>query len=99
MTIKKISELIINSDKPHSALITKSEKSKLIAIGLGKNVVLSDHKAPGPTTLIVVQGIIEYKTAEYSRILNQFDEFIIPHDELHSARGIEASIFLLSVNN
>ncbi len=99
MTIKKIILAIENANKPITALLSKGTKSKLIAIGIGKGILLKEHKAPGPTKLIVLRGKIEYRTEDSSRIFSELDEFQIPLEEVHSVLGKENSVFLLSVNN
>jgi len=98
MTIKTIISQIQYADKPITALLSKGTNSKLIAIGLGKGVLLKAHKAPGPTKLIVLKGKIEYQSEGSSRKFSALDEFQIPLEEVHSVLGIENSVFLLSVN-
>jgi len=99
MSIKEIKEQIKNSQKPVVSIIAKGNNSKLIAIGLGKGVLLKEHTAPGPTKMIILKGQIEYKAIHQSKLLSALDEYQIPMDELHSVVGVEESIFLLSVNN
>jgi len=98
MSIKDIYERAKSSEKTVSGLVTKGEKSSLIAIGLGKGVVLKEHTAPGPTKLIVLQGAIEYSSERGVQNLNTLDEFVIPLEERHSVKGLDHSVFLLSVN-
>ena len=60
-------------------------------------MVLKNHKAPGRKKLLVLHGTIEYKTGERSVILNKFDEFDIPLDEIHQVTGMEEAVFMLLV--
>jgi len=99
MTIKEIQEQIKTATKPVVSLLTKGTQSKLIAIGLGKGVELKKHKAPGPTRIIMLQGELEYKTTDKIVSLAAMDEYQIPLEEIHSVKGKEAAVFLLSVNN
>lgn len=99
MTIKEIRAQIKTAKSPVVSLLTKGSQSKLIAIGLGKGVELTEHKAPGPTRIIILEGIIEYRTTEGTKLFTAMAEYQIPIDEIHSVIGKEHSIFLLSVNN
>ena len=99
MDIKEIYERAKTSPKTISSLVTKGEKSSLIAIALGKDVVLKKHTAPGPTKLIVMKGKIEYISETGVKRLEALDEHIIPLEEIHSVKALDHSVFLLSVNN
>lgn len=99
MSIKEISELIKIATKPIISILSKGQNSKLIAVGLSKGTFLKEHKAPGPTRMIILEGKIEYKSAHRVEVFTSFDEFQIPLGELHAVTGLEESIFLLSVHN
>jgi len=99
MTIKEIIFEIENSNKPITTILSKGTSSKLIAVGLAKGVIMKKHKAPGHTRMIVLKGQIEYKTQHTAFKLSAFDEHQIPLEEIHSVKGNEDSVFLLSVNN
>lgn len=75
----------------------KSDNTKLIAIGLNTGIVLEKHKAPGRTKLIVIQGKIKYITENEILILDQFQTYDIPLEEIHSVTTDTPSIFLLLV--
>jgi len=98
MTIKEIIKEIDHTSKPITTVISKSDCSKLIAIGLGKGVLLKKHKAPGQTKLIVIKGQIEYRVEEHVRLFSALDEYQIPLEEVHSVLGIDDCVFLLSIN-
>jgi len=98
MSIKEIIEKLKTEDRPVISVLAKGSQSKLIAVGLGKNVQLKEHKAPGPTIMVILMGQVEYKTSKYSKTLSVTDEFQIPMEEVHAVAGIEDSVFLLSVN-
>jgi len=99
MTIKEIKAEIKTATKPVVSVLTKGSQSKLIAIGLGKGISLREHKAPGPTRIVMLLGAIEYKTSDAVKTFNALDEYQIPMDEIHAVTGIEDAIFLLSVNH
>ena len=88
---------ISNSSKPVVRIIRKTDTFKVIAIGLNKGVALKNHKAPGRTKLLVLNGSITYQAAEKEMVLSQFDEFEIPLGELHQVTGNEISVIMLVV--
>lgn len=97
--LKDILEKLPHSDKPLTTLLLKNENTKVIAVGLKKGVVLNNHKAPGTTKLIVVKGEVKYTTAHKEIVLQLFDEYDIPLEEIHRVEGLQDSLFLLLVNN
>jgi len=99
MDIKSILEKTKVEDKPIVSVLSKGSNSRLIAIGLGDGVVLKEHKAPGPTRMIVLKGELEYRAQGEVKVLSELDEFDIPLKEIHSVTGRGQTVFLLSVNN
>lgn len=85
------------TDKPSVAIIEKTEKHKYFAVALGQNAVLSKHKAPVPSTLVVLKGEINFKFSDRAYHLKTFDTFNIPVDEEHEVEGLTAeNLFLVS---
>ncbi len=88
--------LDFNSEKPSVSVIRSSEKSKVIAIGLAKNVLLKEHKTLLPTLLLCIQGRIEFSIHDQVLTLSALEDYEIPINELHKVRGLdEKNIFLL----
>lgn len=97
--LKDLIEKLPHSDKPLTTILLKNENTKVIAVGLKKGVMLNDHKAPGATKLIVVKGEIKYTTAHKEIVLQLFDEYDIPLEEIHRVEGLQDSVFMLLVDN
>ncbi len=92
-----ILEEIKNSSKPVTKIIRKTADFKVFAIGLNTGVALKNHKAPGRTKLIVIEGRIDYNTSNKTITLHKFDEFEIPLKETHEVTAHEPSVFILVV--
>jgi len=99
MTIKEIFEKTKSANKPVTQLLSKGSNSKLIGIGLRKDVVLKEHKAPGPTTMVILKGQLEYTTKESVKNFYELNEYQIPLEEIHSVKGVEDCVFLLFIQD
>ncbi len=90
------SGLKFNSEKPAILSVISSEKLNLKAVGLKKGQVMSKHKAGLRTTLIVLEGKIEFSIGNEKFVLNKLDAYEIPVNVEHEIRAIEQSIFSLT---
>lgn len=92
-----LENITYQNDKPSVAIIEKTEKHKYFAVALGQNAVLSKHKAPVPSTLVVMKGEISFKFIDRSYHLKAYDTFEIPVDEEHEVEGLTSeNLFLVS---
>ena len=86
-----------NNEKPSVFHLKKSDKIKYFAVALGKGAILKKHVAPVPSTLLVLQGEINFVIGEKNIKLNQFDVFEIPVNEEHEVHGIsDENIFTVT---
>jgi len=84
-----LKNLPFNNEKP--------DKINVLAIGLKKDQVLSEHKTGLPTLLTVVRGSIDFKIQEEVIHLEELDTFQIPVNKLHEAVGKEEeNVFTLT---
>lgn len=90
------SGLKFNSEKPAILSVISSEKLNLKAVGLKQGQVMSKHKAGLRTTLIVLEGKIEFSIGNEKFVLNKLDAYEIPVNVEHEIRAIEQSIFSLT---
>lgn len=97
MNLAELATNLPSATKPLSAIVNKSENTKLIAIGLNQDVRLSEHKAPGKTKLIVIQGQIRYLAEGKNITLDTYETYDIPLEETHAVETDEPSIFMLSI--
>lgn len=96
--IQEIKKELPESTKPIMKVILKNEKTKIIGVGLKKDVEIAHHKAPSYTKILVIQGAINYISEERNITLKHLDEFDIPLDETHKVIGLDDAIFLLIIH-
>lgn len=98
MEIREIIEKIKTATKPVSSVLSKTDTTTILAIGLGKEVLLKEHKAPGTATILVIKGTIVYQSQEQHTELGIYDSFKIPPEEIHSVVAMEEAVFLIIIN-
>lgn len=95
MIIKEILAELETKNHPVAKALYKSDAFKVLAIAFKKDMVLKEHKAHLPSKLIIMQGAVMYKNMDMERFLHQYDEHIIPADEIHFVEAIEDSLCML----
>lgn len=98
MEIREIIEKIKTATKPVSSVLSKTDTTTILAIGLGKDVLLKEHKAPGNATILVIKGCIIYQSQEQHTELETYNSFKIPLEEVHSVVAKEEAVFLVIIN-
>ncbi len=94
--IKNIKQsLKFSNEKPAVLSMINSEKINLKAVGLKKGQIMSKHKAPLKSLVIVLEGKIEMTMDGQKKEYLKLDTFEIPANVEHELRGIEQSIFSL----
>ena len=90
-------ELELNTENPAVLSIKKTEKSQMIAIGLGKGAILKKHKTGVSTNLVVIKGAIEFHINDEKLNFNAGDVHEIPVEMEHEVVGLEQeNIFILT---
>ena len=82
-------------DHPVAKALYKSDAFKVLAIAFKKGMVLKEHKANLPSKLITMQGAVMYKNNDIERFLHQYDEHVIPAEEIHFVEAVEDSLCML----
>lgn len=95
MIISSIQKEVGSSSHPVAKAVHKTLNAKAICIGFTKGMELKEHKAHMPTTLLVLNGSINYKEGEKELNLNQFQEYEIPVEVSHAVYALEDSLILL----
>nr|WP_067054047.1 hypothetical protein [Mucilaginibacter sp. L294] len=95
MIIKNILNELITSARPVARVIKSNSHFKSLVIGLKTDTIWTDHKAPLPTTLLVIEGSVIYKETNRQVILHKHDNFDIPVDITHSLYAVDDSICIL----
>jgi quercetin dioxygenase-like cupin family protein len=92
-----IKDMNFKSDKPNVKIILRSDHLKVVAIGLGKNVELKQHKTSVSTLLTVLKGKINFYINDEVIVLNKFETFSIPVEVIHHVFGIKSkNLFTLT---
>ena len=95
-SIKNIKQsLKFNDEKPAILSVINSKKINVKAVGLKKGQIMSKHKAPLKSLVIVLEGKIEMTMDGQKKEYAKLDTFEIPANVEHELRGIEQSVFSL----
>lgn len=93
--IQDIAIALSSSTAPITKAYYENDKTKIIAIGLKKDVVLAKHTAPSKAQILIIQGAVTFRTATFSKSINTYETFEIPLEVVHEVIGDTDSIFLL----
>lgn len=96
MLIKDILTELETATHPLAKALHKGEHFKILVIGFKNGMVLKEHKAHMPSKLTVMDGTVEYRQGEEIVVLNKYDSFDIPVEEVHSVWAKEDSLCLLT---
>lgn len=92
-----LKELQLNTEKPAVLSLKKTERSQMIAIGLGKGAVLKKHKTGVSTNLIVMKGSIDFIINDETLNFTEGEVYEIPIDVEHEVVGIDdENIFIVT---
>jgi quercetin dioxygenase-like cupin family protein len=90
------------NDKGHNALtLVKSKQLRLVLVCLQKGAKLDEHTAPGPFTLTVLEGRINF-TLNLDGVANPTELsagqlLVLEEPHRHAVEAVEASAFLLTI--
>lgn len=96
MVIKEILEELETKNHPVAKALHVGKDFKVLIIAFKKAMVLKEHKTSLNTKLTVLNGRVTYDNGTKKVILNQYDEYIIPIDEVHSVTAIDDALCLLT---
>ncbi|SFA92520.1 hypothetical protein SAMN05660845_1010 [Flavobacterium swingsii] len=95
MAIKEaIAELELKGD-PVAKLMHKGIAFKVIVLAFKKGMTLKEHKTSVPTKLTVMNGKVNYIGASWNKIIDKYEEFDIPLEEIHAVEALEDSLCIL----
>jgi hypothetical protein len=98
MIIQDVVTALENAAGPIVKVLVKGAVGKVLALGLKKGMVLKEHQTGVNTRLVVIDGQINYFSAQGTVTMNKFDELDIPVNEPHSVVALKDSIcFLIQV--
>lgn len=98
MVIQEVLAALKDAGGPVVKVLVKGNSGKVIVLGFKKGMVLKEHKTGLSTRLVVIDGQINYFSANGTVTLSKFDELDIPVNEPHSVEALADSIcFLIQV--
>ena len=83
-----LDHISFTTEKANVFNLRKTDQIKYFAVALGKGAVLIKHTAPVPSTLLVLNGEINFVIDGQIINLKQFDVFEIPVNIEHEVVGI-----------
>ncbi len=95
MIIQEIKNLLVKATHPVARVMYIKEHFRVLAIGFNSKMILSEHRTPYDSKLVVIEGKVIYKEGDKEIQLNQYDEYIIPQNIVHSVTALEDSLCFL----
>lgn len=81
----------------NSMTIFKSDRMRIVLLGLRANAELKPHKANGVISVQVIQGKIEFGTDDERCTLENGQMLALHENIMHSVKALEDSFFLLTL--
>ncbi len=85
-----------DSDR-NSITIFKSETMRIVLMGLHENAELKAHKANGVLSIQVLEGKVNFITAQQSSIIEKGQMIALQENIIHSVMAVTESFFLLTL--
>lgn len=89
---------LTSSNHPIAVNLLKESKSKVFVMFFKKGMALQDHKTILPAVLYVIAGSVQFSFNQETKIMQQFDEILIPTGAIHNVICIEDATCLLIQN-
>lgn len=95
MVITAALQELENATHPVAKIIHNDANCKTLVLVFKKGMVLKEHKTNVPTTLLVMDGEIEYSAGQETITLKKHNQTGIPIGLLHAVEAKEDSVCLL----
>lgn len=95
MVITAALEELEKANHPIAKIIHKDANCKTLVLAFKKGMTLKEHKANLPTTLLCIDGEVEYKTEHENITLSKYNQTGIPIGLLHEVEAKQDSVCLL----
>lgn len=95
MVIKSALHDLENSNHPIARIVHGDKSCKTIVLAFKKGMTLKEHKTNEPTTLLVLDGEIQYRAGDEEITLRKYNQTGIAPGLLHAVEAIEDSVCLL----
>ncbi len=88
--------IVFTPEKPTVVTVKKTDRLRVLAVGLQKGQVLAKHQTNNPTLLIVLKGEILFTINNETLKFNETDTYEIPVGVMHEVTGKTDAIFTLT---
>lgn len=95
MVIKSALEELEQAGHPVAKIVHSDANCKTLVIAFKKGMALKEHKTNVPTTLLVIDGEIDYLAGQEKITLKKYNQTGIPIGLLHAVEAKEDSVCLL----
>ena len=96
MIIKEILTDLETKNHPVAKALHVGRDFKVLVLAFKNGMVLKAHKTALSSKLTILNGSVVYDNGVVKTTLNQYDEYIIPIDEVHSVTATDDSLCLLT---
>lgn len=77
--------------------LVKTDTIRVVLVTMLKDGELQEHSAPGPITVQVLQGEIDFTVGDESHLMEAGDLISLAPGVRHAVRGVEDGAFLLTI--
>jgi quercetin dioxygenase-like cupin family protein len=95
MVIQDVMAALSEAAGPVVKVLVKGDHSKVIVLGFKKGMTLREHQTAVTTRLVVIEGQVNYFSADGNVMMNKFDDLEIPVNVPHSVQALDESICFL----
>jgi quercetin dioxygenase-like cupin family protein len=87
-----------NSKARHRAnILVKTDTIRVVLVTMLKDGELQEHSAPGPITVQVLKGAIDFSVDDEEHLMQEGDLISLATGVRHAIRGVEDGAFLLTI--
>lgn len=93
----------LRSEPPYTAngrngvTLVKNPELRVVLQAMGAGSRLAEHHAPGPITVQVLEGELEFSVGETVHPLHAGSLLVLPARVPHSVHAVQESVFLLTI--
>ncbi len=78
-------------------ILVKTDTIRVVLVTMLKDGELQEHSAPGPITVQVLKGAIDFTVGDESHVMEEGDLISLAPGVRHAVHGIEDGAFLLTI--
>jgi quercetin dioxygenase-like cupin family protein len=99
MALQLKSEDAFTKSGRNSLSLARSRELTIVLAVLRKDTIMRDHKAPGPATVILLSGEIDFESSQVGKTvkLTSGNSVVFSADLFHTVTAIEDSVYLIVI--